>query len=319
MIYAAWMISVVIPVRDEEASLEALHAGLAATSEAHGLEIEILFVDDGSRDGSWAKLRALVDADPRVRAVRLRRAFGKGAALAAGVARAQGELVCTMDGDGQDLAEELPNLVRKLDEGFDLVNGWRRARRDPWSKTMASRVFNGLANGLSGMSLHDHNCGLKCMRREVLRDVRIYGELYRFLPILADELGFRVTELAVDHRPRQHGRTKFGSSRLFRGFLDLLMIRYLTGYRARPQHVLGGVGLVALVVSLLVMSYLAGTWLFQFWYPESYLPLTRRPLTIYAVAGLIFGAQMMSLGFLAGLLPFYHSRDDAMYSVAEET
>jgi glycosyltransferase involved in cell wall biosynthesis len=312
------MISIVIPVLDEAASLDELRAGIAQIAEQRRLEIEILFVDDGSRDGTWAKIRELSSGDPRVKGVRLRRSFGKGAALAAGVARARGDIVCTMDGDGQDLPSELPKLLAKIDDGFDLVNGWRKSRRDGLHKTTASRVFNALANRLSGMKLHDHNCGLKCMRKEVLRDVRIYGELYRFIPILADELGFHVTEVEVEHRERRHGRSKFGSSRLLRGFLDLLMIRYLTGYRSRPQHVLGGVGLISFVVSLAIMSYLAGTWIFQFWYPESYTPLTRRPLTIYAVAGLIFGAQMMSLGFLAGLLPFYHSKDDAMYSVAEE-
>jgi dolichol-phosphate mannosyltransferase len=312
------MISIVIPALDEEESLEPLHDGIARMAEERQLELELLLVDDGSRDGTWAKIRALSQKDPRVKGVRLRRTFGKGAALAAGVARAGGELVCTLDADGQDVPGELPKMLDKLSEGFDMVNGWRRSRRDSFRKTTASRIFNALANWLSGMSLHDHNCGMKCMRREVLRDVRIYGELYRFLPILADELGFRVTEIEVEHRARAHGRSKFGSNRLLRGFLDLLMIRYLTGYRSRPQHVLGGVGLTSFVVSLAVMSYLAGTWLFQFWYPASYLPLTQRPLTIYAVAGLIFGAQMMSLGFLAGLLPFYQSRDDAMYSVAEE-
>jgi glycosyltransferase involved in cell wall biosynthesis len=311
------MISIVIPVLDEEASLEELCADLAAMAKDR--EIEIWLIDDGSRDGSWAKIRALSANDARIKGVRLRRSFGKGAALAAGVARAKGEIVCTMDGDGQDLAAELPKLIAKLDDGFDFVNGWRSSRQDGFEKTTASRVFNALANGLSGMRLHDHNCGLKCMRKEVLRDVRIYGELYRFLPIFADELGFRVGEVEVVHRERRHGRSKFGSARFLRGFLDLLMIRFLTGYRSRPQHVLGGVGLIAFLVSFAVMTYLAGTWVSQFWSPESYLPLTQRPLTIYAVAGLIFGAQMLSLGFLAALLPFYHSKDDAMYSVAEET
>lgn len=312
------MISFVIPVLDEEASLSELEAGIARVAESERLDVEILFVDDGSGDGSWSRIRALSEADPRVKGIRLRKRFGKGAALAAGAKRAKGDVVVMLDADGQDDPAEVPKMLAKLESGFDLVNGWRRERSDPIRKTLPSRVFNALANAMSGMRLHDHNCGLKVMRADVLRDVRVYGELYRFLPILADELGFRVTETEVQHHPRKHGRSKFGSSRLFRGFLDLLMVRYLTGYRARPQHVLGGVGLVSFAISLAVMSYLAGTWLFQWWFPESYLPLTQRPLTIYAVAGLVFGAQMMSLGFLAALLPYYHSKDEAMYSVAEE-
>lgn len=312
------MISFVIPVLDEEASLSDLSAGITRMADEGRLDVELVFVDDGSTDSSWSCIQGLSEADPRVKGVRLRKRFGKGAALAAGAARARGDVVVTMDADGQDDPAEVPKMLAKLEEGFDLVNGWRSDRRDPLSKRLPSRVFNGLANGMSRMRLHDHNCGLKAMRSQVLREVRVYGELYRFLPILADELGFRVTEAEVKHHPRRHGRSKFGSSRVLRGFLDLLMIRYLTGYRARPQHVLGGVGLASFTLSLAVMSYLAGTWLFQWWFPESYTPLTQRPLTIYAVAGLIFGVQMLSLGFLAALLPYYHSKDEAMYSVAEE-
>lgn len=313
------LVSVVIPVLDEEASLGDLFEGIGRVAGEHQLEVEILFVDDGSHDRSWERIVAIAAGDARVRGVRLRRCFGKGAALSAGTARARGERIVLLDADGQDDPAEIPKLLARIEEGFDLVNGWRRARHDPVGKTFPSRVFNAMANGLSGMSLHDHNCGLKAMRREVVQEIRIFGELYRFIPILADELGFRVSEIEVTHHPRKHGRSKFGWSRLLRGFLDLLMIRYLTGYRARPQHILGGVGLLTFVASLGVMSYLAGTWIFQWWYPESYKPLAGRPLTIYAVAGLIFGVQMLSLGFLAGLLPFYNARDEAMYSVEEET
>lgn len=311
------MISVVIPVLDEQATLAPLLQKITEMAHAEGLDLEVLFVDDGSRDGSWSVIEKLCNQKD-VRGIRLRRNFGKGAALSAGARAARGDTLVMMDADGQDEPAEIPKMLTALATA-DLVNGWRAKRIDPLGKRFPSRVFNGMANLFSGMSLHDHNCGLKCMRAEVMKDVRIYGELYRFLPILADERGFRVAEVQVEHHPRQHGHSKFGSSRLMRGFLDLLMVRYLTGYRARPQHAIGGVGLVSFVVSLAVMSYLAGTWVFQWWYPESYLPLTRRPLTIYAVAGLVFGAQMLSLGFLAGLLPYYHSKDDAMYSVAEET
>lgn len=313
------IVSVVVPVRDEVQSLEALCRELLALADERDETFEIVFVDDGSTDGSWATIQRLAEGDKRVLGVSLRKGFGKGAALSAGFNAATGEVLCMIDGDGQDVPAEIGRCLDRLAEGADFVNGWRKNRIDPFTKTLPSRVFNWLANRLSGMSLGDHNCGLKVMRRAVVEELRFYGELYRFLPVLADERGFSVVECEVEHRPRQHGASKYGGARFMRGFLDLLMVRYLTGFRGRPQHAIGGLGLISFLVSLAILSYLAATWVLRIWYPESYLPLSKRPLTIYAVGGLVFGAQMLSLGFIAGLLPHYFARDEAMYSIAKKT
>ena len=205
----------------------------------------LVFVDDGSTDGSWAEIERLASQDPRVQGVRFRRNFGKAAALRAGFQAARGEIVFTLDADLQDDPHELPRFLEQMNTGLDVVSGWKQVRHDPWHKVGPSRVFNWLVGWLTGVRLHDHNCGFKCYRREIFDEIRLYGELHRFVPVLAAARGWRVGEIAVHHRPRKFGQSKYGVRRFVKGFLDLLTVYFLTGYSQRPQHLLGTVGLVS--------------------------------------------------------------------------
>src|SRR3984893_17543526 len=289
-------LSAVIPLFNEADSLATLHAELVAVAEAEEYDIEIIFVDDGSTDGSWAEVRRLVKADRRVRGIRFRRNFGKAAALSAGFRAARGEFIVTLDADQQDDPREIPRLLAVMEGDCDVVSGWKKVRPDPWHKVLPSRFFNWLVSWLTGVYLHDHNCGLKCYRREVLAEVRLYGELHRFVPVLAAARGFRVGELAVSHRPRKYGRSKYGVRRFIKGFLDLLTVKFLTGFGQRPQHLLGGIGLVCFFLGTVGITYLAYTWFVRLWDENAYLPLHERPLLIYCMAALLLGGQMMSIG-----------------------
>ncbi len=206
-----------------------------------GEPIEIIFVDDGSTDGSWTTIRDLAGRDPGVSGIRFRRNFGKAAALTAGLRAAKGDLILMIDADLQDDPAEIPRMLAKLREGFDVVNGWKRRRLDPWHKVYPSRVFNATVSAIMGLKLHDHNCGLKLFRSEVAGEIRLYGELHRFIPVLAHARGFRVTEVTVNHRPRRFGHSKYGVRRFARGFLDLLTVKFLTGFGERPSAHPGGI------------------------------------------------------------------------------
>jgi dolichol-phosphate mannosyltransferase len=313
------MISVVIPVYNEKDSLALLHGEIAATARAHDLDVEMVFVDDGSTDGSWRVITDLARRDGRVHGLRFRRNFGKAAALSAGFRAARGDLILTLDADLQDDPSEIPRFLASLDTGLDVVSGWKQVRHDPWHKVGPSRVFNWMVSRLTGVHLHDHNCGMKCYRAEVFREVRLYGELHRFIPVLAAARGYRVGEIAINHRPRRFGRSKYGVRRFVKGFLDLLTVKFLTGFGQRPQHLLGTIGLVSFLAGNLGLAYLGVTWLIRLWYPEAFPPLHERPLLIYALAALLLGAQMMSIGFLAELITAYQGRDEDSYSLAEQT
>jgi dolichol-phosphate mannosyltransferase len=225
----------------------------------------------------------------------------------------------TLDADLQDDPHEIPRFLEVLNGGFDVVSGWKRKRHDPWHKVWPSRVFNFMISWVTGVPLHDHNCGMKCYRAEVFREIRLYGELHRFIPVLAAARGFRVTEMAVNHRPRRFGKSKYGVRRFIKGFLDLLTVKFLTGFGQRPQHLLGGIGLISFLAGSLGLLYLAYTWLVRLWDESAYLPLHSRPLLIYSLAALLLGAQMMSIGFLAELITAYQGRDEDSYSIAEQT
>ena len=255
------MLSIIVPVFNEAGSLRELHAEIERICSRLPLETEVIFVDDGSTDGAWQIVCDLTAVDPRVRGIRFRRNFGKAAALSAGIQAARGELLCMMDADLQDDPAELPAFLEKLTAGFDVVNGWKRERHDPWHKVFPSRVFNLLVSWLTGLDLHDHNCGLKCFRREVANEIRLYGELHRFIPVLAHARGFKVTELEVHHRPRKFGHSKYGVRRFLRGFLDLLTVKFLTGFGQRPQHMLGAMGLVFFGLGACGLAALAAIWL----------------------------------------------------------
>jgi dolichol-phosphate mannosyltransferase len=312
------MISIVIPVYNEKDSLVPLYGEIADTAQQAGLDLEILFIDDGSTDGSWAVIGDLAQKHREVHGLRFRRNFGKSAGLSAGFRFAHGEIILTMDADLQDDPKEIPRFLAALDGGQDVISGWKRIRHDPWHKVGPSRVFNFMVSWLTGVWLHDHNCGMKCYRAEVFREIRLYGELHRFIPVLAAARGYRVGEIEIHHRPRRFGHSKYGVRRFVKGFLDLLTVKFLTGFGQRPQHLLGGIGLMSFVAGGLGIVYLTITWLINFWQPGSFLPLHERPLLIYSVAALLLGAQMMSIGFLAELIIAYQGRDEDSYSIAEQ-
>ena len=313
------MLSVVVPVFNENESLRELHAELTAVSSEHSIECEFIFVDDGSNDGSWDVIQQLASEDPRTRGFKLRRNFGKAAALTAGMQAAGGDNIVMMDADLQDDPAEIPRLLAKQAEGFDIVNGWKVKRLDPWHKVYPSRVFNWMASTLTGVKLHDHNCGLKLFPADVAKEVRIYGELHRFIPILAHARGFSVTELEVNHRERQFGHSKYGIRRFLRGLLDLITVRFLTGFGQRPQHALGTLGIMFFGLGSLGLTYLGALWIAMRLVPSiAITDIGTRPLLAYSVAATLLGAQALTLGLLAELIVARTGHQDTV-SVSETT
>lgn len=289
-------LTVVIPTFNEELSLVELHRRLTATLAALPHDYDLLFIDDGSTDGSFAVLSSLYDEDPHVRCLRFRRNCGKSAALAAGFQHAEGDVVITLDADLQDRPEEIPLLLQKIAEGYDLVSGWKRRRNDPWTKVLASRIFNFIVRLFSEVTLHDMNCGLKAYRAEVLREIDVYGDRHRFLPLIAQRQGFRVAEVIVRHDPRSYGKSKFGPARLLHGLLDFLTVLLLTKYTERPGHFFGTSGLISFGTGLALCAYLTGLWLF------GQRPIGQRPLLFLGVLLLIVGVQLVSFGLLGEIL-----------------
>ena len=298
-VVGAGAISVVVPVNDEERSVALLFDELEAALEPLDRRWEVIFVDDGSQDGTLAALTRLHAQHEEVRVVRLRRNFGKAAALNAGFAQATGEVVVTIDGDLQDDPAEIPHLLAKLEEGFDLVSGWKTKRRDPWLRRVLSRLFNFGARRMSGLTLHDMNCGLKAYRTEVVRGLRLYGELHRFIPVLAHYRGFRIGELPVNHRPRAHGGSRYGPERYVRGFLDLLSVSFLGRYGHRPLHLFGGLGLLLGTGGTGVLVYLTVL-------KATGHAIGGRPLLILGVLLVVVGLQLFSLGLLSEMLISHH-------------
>ena len=293
------MISVVVPLFNEQHSLRPLYDELARALDAQSEPWEVVFVDDGSTDGSLAALTQLHSEQSNVVVVHLRRNFGKAAALQAGFLEARGEIVVTIDADLQDDPDEIPRLLAKLEEGFDLVSGWKSRRNDPWSRRVLSRIFNWSVAVVSGVRLHDVNCGLKAYRTEVLRGMRIYGELHRFIPILASFRGFRVAEISVNHRPRQHGRSRYGVERYVRGFFDLLSVTFMGRYRHRPLHLFGGLGLLLGIAGLGCLLYLTIIKI-------GGAAIGERPLLTLGVLLVVVSIQLVSLGLLSELITSQH-------------
>ena len=293
------MLSVVVPVYNEERSVELLYDEVASALDPLERAWEVVFVEDGSTDGSFGALTRLHAHATNVRVVRLRRNFGKAAALAAGFARAGGDVIVTIDADGQDDPAEIPRLLAKLDEGFDLVSGWKTRRRDPWRRRILSRVFNTVTGWISGVRLHDMNCGLKAYRADVVKGLALYGELHRFLPVLAYERGYRVAELPVNHRPREHGRSRYGLERYLRGFFDLITVTFMGRYRHRPLHLFGGLGLILGGAGFLVCLYLTVLWL-------SGSAIGHRPLLTLGVLLVVVGIQFLSLGLIGEMITTHH-------------
>jgi dolichol-phosphate mannosyltransferase len=294
-----------------------LHAELVEVAVHNGYDLEILFIDDGSSDDSWTVIERLAKEDSRVRGIRFRRNFGKAAALSAGFEAAQGEFFVTLDADLQDDPHEIPRFLDEMNAGYDCVSGWKQVRHDPWHKTGPSRVFNWLVGWLTGVRLHDHNCGFKCYRREIFSEVRLYGELHRFVPVLAAARGWRVGEIVVNHRARKFGQSKYGVSRIVKGFLDLLTVYFLTGFNQRPQHLLGTLGILSFAIGFLGLAYLAVYWvLANLIFPDAkWTPLHDRPAVIYSMGALLLGGQLISMGFLAELFTSYYGKNAATYSI----
>lgn len=293
-------LSVIIPLRDEAESLRQLHAELCETLGALDLGgYELIFIDDGSTDGSAAILAELFNSDRNVQVIQFRRNFGKSAALSAGFQAAAGDYVVTMDADLQDVPAELPKLLAPVvAEELDLVSGWKTPRHDPLTKTLPSALFNRVVRAATGMQLHDFNCGFKAFRREVVEEVRLYGELHRYIPVLAHFRGFRVGELPVQHRPRRHGRSKFGLERYFRGFFDLLTVLFLNHYTRRPLHLFGWLGLLAFGTGFLIDAYLA---VLKLGFGE---PIGHRPLLTFGVLLMVIGALFVVFGLLGEMIAY---------------
>lgn len=289
-------VTVVIPLLDEAESLQELYAQLNDALSSYGEALELLFIDDGSRDGSMDVLTELHHRDKRVRVFQFRRNYGKSAALAQGFKEARGEILITIDADLQDDPYEIPKLIEKLDAGYDLVSGWKRDRKDRFVKRVTSKFFNRITCWLTGLRLHDINCGLKAYRRDVTDTIKVYGQLHRFLPVLAQWQGFRVSEVVVKHHSRKYGSTKFGVSRFAAGFFDLITVLFITRYTRRPLHLFGSVGLISFIIGCLVNGYLA----FERIFFQKYL--SNRPLLFLGILLIIVGIQFFSIGLLGEMV-----------------
>lgn len=290
-------LTIVIPLLNEAESLPELHARIVESCEAMGRSFDILFVDDGSRDESWAVIQELGQKDERVKGLQLRRNYGKSAALSAGFKQATGNYIITMDADLQDDPFEIPNLVAKLEEGYDLVSGWKQKRNDPLEKRIPSKFFNFVTRMLSGIKLHDFNCGLKIYRREVAKSVHLYSELHRYIPLLAKWEGYdRITEIPVKHHARQYGKTKFGFGRYITGFLDLITVMFLTRFAAKPMQLFGSLGTLSFVGGFIISAYLSiQKWVYG-------LPIGRRPLLFLGILLILVGVILFVTGLLGEMI-----------------
>lgn len=302
-------LSVVVPAMNEQDSVVRLHARVTDVCRSNNYSVEIIFIDDGSSDATWQRMSELARSESaesgpasRTLAIRLRRNFGKAAALSAGFAVARGRVVLTMDADLQDDPDEIPRFLTAIEDGHDVVSGWKRVRHDPWHKVLPSRVFNAMVSGLTGVRLHDHNCGFKAYRREVLQEVDLYGERHRFIPVLASARGWRVGEIEVLHHPREHGQSKYGWSRIGKGFLDLMSVYLLTGYGRRPLHLIGSTGLVCFAAGSLGMFYLSAMWVITRIGSGEPLHLHATAIFYYCILAVLLGAQCVLAGLIAELI-----------------
>src|SRR5229473_4033977 len=309
-------ISFVVPVMNEQQSIAILYEKLSAQLDSLGKSYEVIFVDDGSTDGTFKELEKLHDAYPGVvRVVRFRRNFGKTPALVAGFSRCRGEVIFTMDGDLQDDPEEIPNFLAKLDEGYDLVSGWKFPRLDPITKTFPSRIFNAMASGMTGVHLHDINNGFKAYRREVIEDnhLKLYGEFHRFVPVMAHWRGFSVTEIKVHHYPRKYGVSKFGARRFARGLIDLMNVLFLTTFLRTPLRFFAPLGFWTFLLGVLVDGFVVVRS-----YVFTHDPIRNHPLLFVGILLMIFGVNFILTGLQSEMIRHYAFRSDEEYSIRQE-
>ena len=305
-------VSVVVPVLDEGETVQTLADQVLSVLDGMQRSCEVVFVDDGSQDDTVERVRQAHHSDPRVRLVRLRRNFGKAAALCAGFDVSRGDLIITMDGDLQDDPDEIPRLMEKLEaEDLDLVSGWKQHRQDPISKRLPSKLFNWVTRKMAQIDLHDFNSGFKLYRREVLDEIALYGELHRYIPVLASRKGFSIGEIPVRHHPRRHGASKYGWDRFYKGLLDLITVLFITRYTRRPLHLFGVIGLGALVAGFAINLYLAVLWV----QGET---LSNRPLLLLGVLLMLLGIQVLTSGLIGEMITFKNFQRSDTYSVKEQ-
>jgi len=308
-------LSVVIPLYNEEAAIDELYRQLTDALEAYGRPYEVIVADDGSTDGSFEKLKAIHERDPRWRVVRFRRNFGQTAGFVAGFHRARGEVVITIDADLQNDPADIPKLMAKIEEGYDIVSGWRVDRKDTFlTRKLPSMMANWLISRSTNVHLHDYGCSLKAYRADVVKNIHLYGELHRFIPAVAASYGVRVTEIPVNHRAREHGTSKYGITRTFRVILDLITVYFLLGYSTRPIQIFGGVGLASFAVGVFIGLYLTFV---KFALGQD---IGTRPLLLLAVLLILLGVQMIGMGLLGELIirTYYESTNKPIYYVREE-
>lgn len=305
-------ISIVVPLFNEEESLKPLAREIKKVMTSYNNNFEVIFVDDGSRDRSLQVLKELRNDDKRFKFVSFQKNFGKSAALQIGFEQANGDAVITMDADLQDDPNEIPHLVKKLEEGYDMVSGWKKVRFDPFIKKSSSKFFNMVTRVMSGIKIHDFNCGLKGYRKSVIKSITVYGELHRYIPVLANWQGFSVTEVPVQHHPRRYGKTKFGISRFFKGFVDLLTVIFVTRYIKRPMHLFGFLGAIAFLIGFGVNGYLSVEKLV---YHEA---LSNRPMLFLGMLLIIVGIQFFSIGLLGEML-VHNSQNSKEYKIKDKS
>ncbi len=301
-------LSVIVPLYNEEESLNPLANELRKALKPIDLAYEIIFVDDGSLDKSLSIIKDICRTDKRFKFISFQKNYGKSAALQVGFKEATGDVVVTMDADLQDDPNEIINLLKKLEEGFDVVSGWKKKRYDPFVKKFSSKFFNLVTRIFSGIKIHDFNCGLKAYRKDVTENLKIYGELHRYIPVLAKWQGYKISEVIVQHHPRKYGATKFGTSRFFKGFIDLITVMFTTRYIRRPMHFFGFLGVLSFLVGIIVNGYLAYLWLIQ----DKYL--SNRPMLFLGILLIIVGVQFFSVGLLGEML-VNNFRDESEYVI----
>jgi glycosyltransferase involved in cell wall biosynthesis len=309
---SAYQLSVFLPVYNEEDNLRPLHEKLTAAMATLGRSYEVIYVDDGSTDRSYEVLQAIASADPRAKVVRFRRNYGQTAAMAAGIQAASGEILIPMDADLQNDPADIVRLLEKLDEGYDVVSGWRKDRQDKAvTRKLPSFFANKIISKISGVHLHDYGCSLKAYRRDVLKDVKLYGEMHRFIPIYASWVGARVAEIPVTHHPRIHGQSKYGLNRIFKVVLDLITVKFLSSYATKPIYVFGGAGFLSMALALVVGAWAVYLKLI------GYADFIQTPLPLLTVTLFMVGVQLIMMGLLAEVImrTYHESQDKATYTV----